>query len=110
MLADAVGRFLGFMAISGPGWILLTPAGPPAGATLGAFTILSRTPCGHTNWLRKRRTPAGLLIYPLFPSRTKVIVLLSEEPRDFHERASFLVDYLVGALRARRTFMVARAG
>lgn len=80
MLAEAVGRFLGFMAISGPGRILLTPAGGTAGVTLGAFTILGRTPRGYTNWLRKRprtRTPADLSIYPLFPSRTREIVLLS---------------------------------
>jgi hypothetical protein len=75
MLADAVGRFLGFIAISGPGWILLMPAGGgPAGPTLGAFTILGRTPRDHTDWLRKRREHAHQLAYrsiPLFPSRTR---------------------------------------
>jgi len=63
MLAAAVGRFLGFMAISGAGRILLMPAGPPpvAGATFGAFTILDRTPRGCTEdaWLWKRWQHAG---------------------------------------------------
>lgn len=44
--AFAVGRFLGFIAISGPGWIFLTAWLPAAeGPIVGAFTIVSRTPC-----------------------------------------------------------------
>lgn len=61
----------------------------------------------------RTRTPAGLSIYPPFPSRTREIVLLSApggvEPRGSREPASLLVDYLVGASRARGTFMIARA-
>lgn len=71
IFAETVGRFLGLMAISGPGWILLMPAGPPAGPTLGAFTILGRTPCSDTVLVGENAGHAHQLAYRssrFFPS------------------------------------------